>query len=325
MLQQTQIKTALPYFHRFVARFPDVNALAAASIDEVLPYWAGLGYYRRVRFLHAAAKEIVAAGGFPTTADGWKALPGIGPYAAGAIVSIAFEQPAPIVDGNVQRVFSRFFGFHDSTGYPLTWKRSAKWVEKAAKEGISPRVFNQAIMELGALICIPSKKNSVPLCKSCPLNKRCVAFKTKQVSAYPKPTERRVSVQVHEVGWMVKRGSRFLFCRDKTALGRGSLWDMPFARIAGDAPVPRHDVQPIGKFKYQVTHHRIERLCYMVKDLQNFLADFPAGRRDRSREWKWMTKEEAQAAGLSASGARACALIAAPTVRARSKLGRSPI
>ena len=174
MLQQTQVKTVVPYFERFTSRFPDVETLARASEQEVLAAWSGLGYYRRAKALHRAAKWVVEDNGgrFPETLEGWLALPGVGKYTAGAILSIAFGQRHPILDGNVARVLSRLFAIR---GDPRSGEAQKELWQKA--EEILPTQavsdFNQALMELGALVCMPRG----PRCLVCPLCEDCLARK----------------------------------------------------------------------------------------------------------------------------------------------------
>lgn len=170
MLQQTTVATVVPYWERFLRRFPDVATLAAAPEEEVLALWSGLGYYRRARQLHAAARQVAAAGGkLPTDAEGWRSLPGVGPYAAGAIASLGLGLPEPAVDANVRRVLSRWLG---SPGTPL--KPSER--ELAAVAGslvpvAAPGAWNEALMELGAVVCLPRQ----PACSACPVAAHCGA------------------------------------------------------------------------------------------------------------------------------------------------------
>jgi A/G-specific adenine glycosylase len=172
MLQQTQVDTVIPYYHRFLERFPTVEALAAASVDEVLKTWENLGYYARARHLHRAAQVIVEKynGVIPDAWEAIIALPGIGDYTAGAILSIAFEQPLPAVDGNVRRVLSRLFAIREPLNEPNTQKAlhglAVSIIPKKA-----PGSFNQALMDLGAGICTPKS----PVCADCPLRRLCKA------------------------------------------------------------------------------------------------------------------------------------------------------
>lgn len=163
ILQQTRVEQGTPYFYRFVERFPTVQRLAAAPQDDVLRLWQGLGYYSRARNLHAAAKAIVALGDFPKTAAEWKLLRGVGDYTANAIASIAFGEPVAAVDGNVLRVFTRFYGLHDDIANQQTHRKVRALAEELMPRD-RPGDFNQALMELGALVCTPRN----PLCNQCP-------------------------------------------------------------------------------------------------------------------------------------------------------------
>jgi len=165
MLQQTRVQTALPYYSRFLNRFPTVETLAAASEGDVLEFWAGLGYYQRARNLRNAARRILKemGGEFPEKLDQIRLLPGVGRYTAGAIYSIAYNRPEPVVDGNVRRVISRLHGIADAPDR-FIWQQAESWLVKD-----QPSDFNQAVMELGALVCLPSR----PLCSSCPVKSLC--------------------------------------------------------------------------------------------------------------------------------------------------------
>jgi A/G-specific adenine glycosylase len=181
ILQQTRIEQGWNYYLRFLKKFPDLHALAEADEEEVLKLWQGLGYYSRARSMHATAREIMTLhrGIFPQTYDGIRKLKGIGDYTAAAISSIAFGIPSPVVDGNVLRLFSRFFGIRESVD---TQKGKTAVLEKAKKliSHERPGDFNQAIMEFGALQCKP-----IPDCKICPLKSGCVAFKENRIAEYP--------------------------------------------------------------------------------------------------------------------------------------------
>jgi len=182
IMQQTRIEQGAPYYHKFLALFPDVDSLAAAPIDDVLFAWQGLGYYTRARNLHKAATYIVnhLDGQFPESYEGLLSLPGIGHYSAAAIASFAYGLPYPVVDGNVKRLIARFDGIDDPVDLPATHElirhRALQYMKDA-----SPAVFNQAIMNFGSLICKP--KN--PVCTLCPLRLKCYAFQHDLVSALP--------------------------------------------------------------------------------------------------------------------------------------------
>ena len=186
ILQQTRIEQGRPYWERFMRRWPTVEALAAATEDEVLREWQGLGYYSRARNLHAAARQIVAAGGFPTTLESIRALKGVGDYTAAAIASFAFHLPAAVVDGNVYRVLSRHFGIStpiNTTEGKKTFAALAQNLLPSAlnREGEGAGLYNQAIMDFGALQCTPQS----PRCLSCPLMETCTAFREGRVGQYP--------------------------------------------------------------------------------------------------------------------------------------------
>ena len=180
ILQQTRIAQGQAYWERFMAAFPDVESLAAASEDAVLRLWQGLGYYSRARNLHAAARQIVALGGFPDTLDGIRALKGVGDYTAAAIGSIAFGLPAAVVDGNVYRVLARYYGIATPVGTTAARKEFSARAQ-ALLPPDRPGDFNQAMMDFGALQCTPVS----PACLLCPLADGCAALATGQVDRLP--------------------------------------------------------------------------------------------------------------------------------------------
>jgi A/G-specific adenine glycosylase len=179
MLQQTQVETVIPYFQRFVQAFPDVQALAAAEQQTVLKRWEGLGYYARARHLHKAAQAVVEQynGELPQNVHDLQKLPGFGPYTAAAVSSIAFDQPVPVVDGNVLRVGCRFWGIATDIRHPRARTELQSRLQPFVS-AMSPGVFNQALMELGALICRPQS----PRCHGCPLAADCVAYQNRRVA-----------------------------------------------------------------------------------------------------------------------------------------------
>ena len=180
ILQQTRIAQGMAYWKRFMARFPSVNDLAAASEDEVLRLWEGLGYYSRARNLHAAAKQIVSLGGFPTTLEGIRALKGVGDYTAAAIGSIAFDLPAAVVDGNVYRVLARYYGIATPVGTTQAKKEFTALAQALLPEDRAA-AFNQAMMDFGAIQCTPA----APDCSVCPLAPRCDALRTGRIGLLP--------------------------------------------------------------------------------------------------------------------------------------------
>lgn len=186
MLQQTRVEAVLPYYERFLGRFPRVDDLAGAPIDEVLALWSGLGYYRRARQLHAAARRIADAGEFPTTLDRLLELPGVGAYTAAAVASIAFGLAVPVLDGNVERVMARRLALAED---PKRGASRARLVAAAAAllDASRPGDSNQALMELGATLCLPRQ----PRCQLCPLRPGCGAAGEGRPELYPPPRRRR--------------------------------------------------------------------------------------------------------------------------------------
>jgi A/G-specific adenine glycosylase len=246
MLQQTQVETALPYYERFISEFPTLGALARADEQRVLTLWAGLGYYRRAKNLMAAAKLIVEKhdGKIPSEYDALIDLPGIGPYMAGAILSIAFNKPYPIVDGNVRRVLSRLNGWTEENPKAL-WDAAARVVRQA-----EPRLVNQAIMELGAKVC--SFKS--PRCLICPVQTACTAFKTGMQEEIPPVKKRPATVHVHLFAIVCRKGDRYLM---KHADG---MWEFPML-----SELPSGEFTRIGQCKHTITHHRLDVSVYEGK------------------------------------------------------------
>ena len=222
MLQQTRVETVIPYFERFLARFPDVTTLAAADEDAVLGEWSGLGYYRRARLLHRGAREVVAryGGEVPAGREARLGLPGVGRYTAGAIGSIAFGLEEPIVDGNVARVLSRVHTITTPLGTTATetrlWQEAEAWVR-----GARPGDLNQALMELGATVCTPSSAD----CGSCPLRAVCTGKARAHELPVPKPKKKPKRVQL--VALRVERGDAVLLERRRSEGTFAGLWIVP--------------------------------------------------------------------------------------------------
>ena len=251
MLQQTTVAAVTPKYEAFIARFPDVASLAAAAEDEVLERWAGLGYYSRARNLRKAALEVVAKHGgvFPSGYDEVLALPGVGRYTAGAILSIAFGKPYPLVDGNVIRVFSRLFGRSGRAKDPAfaaaMWPLAQSLVPKTA-----PGDWNQALMELGATVCTPDS----PSCGACPVSAGCVAFAKGLQDRLPLPEPRRAPVPVRWTClWIEDRGRLLLWRRSEKERLLKNLWGLPEAgRVAA------REGRRLGAASHSITHHALE-------------------------------------------------------------------
>ena len=224
LLQQTQVATVIPYYQRFLARFPTVRALARANLDDVLKAWEGAGYYARARNLHRAAQEIVArySGRIPQTVEELLALPGIGRYTAGAIASIAFNRDAPILDGNVTRVLCRYFTIADNPKNAGTQKELWRLAEELLPHDRASK-FNQALMDLGATICTPKS----PSCADCPLNRGCAARRLGIQEQLPSKLEKKKGPH-HQVavGIIWKRGKILIAKRFAKDL-LGGLWEFP--------------------------------------------------------------------------------------------------
>ena len=218
MLQQTTVTAVKPYFERFLSRFPTVLDLADAESDEVMQLWAGLGYYARARNLHKCAKVVVAEydGQFPDSYDALLKLPGIGPYTASAIASIAFNKPYVAVDGNVERVIARLYTVEEPM--PSSKKQLKALAEELGHDNSSPTEFTQAFMELGATVCSPKS----PLCSLCPWNERCAAYEQGRVLEFPKKSPKKKKPIRHgDVYWLERSDGMVLFRKraDKGLLG----------------------------------------------------------------------------------------------------------
>ncbi len=290
MLQQTQVKTVLPYYKRFLKRFPNVAALAAADEQDVLAVWSGLGYYRRAKALHRAARIIVRErhGALPTTYEAWIALPGIGRYTAGAIMSIAYGELFPILDGNVSRVLARLHRIHgDPRSSPVQKELWKKAKEILPKRSVSD--FNQALMELGALVCTPKK----PRCLVCPIMEDCLARRAGLENELPEPTVRAEPVFVTMVAAVVRRGARLLMYRRQTEELMRDLWELP-GGVCREQEQPSAGLMREAKERYGLELEPIRELPKVGHSIMNrkiTLHAFEArlkgrlGKRSRSRTW----------------------------------------
>jgi A/G-specific adenine glycosylase len=235
MLQQTQVSTVLGYYERFLARFPDVAALAAADVDEVLALWAGLGYYSRARNLHRCAQDVMTqwGGAFPRTAVQLAQLPGIGPSTAAAIAAFCFEERAAILDGNVKRVLSRALGFGDDLAQVRHERRLWALAQTLVPAAADMPAYTQGLMDLGATLCTPRQ----PRCLLCPLASDCVARAQGQPEAYPVKTRQlRRSQRAHALLWLCHGDAVWLERRPDTG-----IWVVCLAaRLAGHADRGAH-------------------------------------------------------------------------------------
>ena len=266
ILQQTRIAQGRAYWERFMAAFPDVAALAAASEDEVLRLWQGLGYYSRARNLHAAAKQIAATGRFPDTLEGIRALKGVGDYTAAAIGSIAFGLPAAVVDGNVYRVLARHFGIATPVGTTAARKEFTALAQSLLPPG-RPGDFNQGMMDFGAMLCTPA----APACLLCPLAGSCAALASGTVDRLP-AMQKASAVQTRRFDYVYirfrgrtairKRGPGDIWqglYEPLVAYDRGTVSPGPLCRFAPDAPDQRPADARLIKagVKHQLTHRTL--------------------------------------------------------------------
>jgi A/G-specific adenine glycosylase len=292
MLVQTTVAAVVPYYARFLARFPDVRALAEADAAEVLKQWEGLGYYRRARQLHAAARAIVAdhRGTFPRDPDAIRALPGVGRYIAGAILSFAYDHPAPILEANTQRVLARWLACREEIRQPSVQKRLWRAAERLVPS-TGAGTFNQAFMELGALVCVPRE----PLCLVCPVATECRARTQGIQERVPVQAPKAPPLGVTEACALVSREGRWLIVQR----GPGGLWEQfwefPTIHLSGADPGGRSFGVPVDlaegvkrltgasvrigplvmTLNYSVTRHRVELRAYHAVGLSEPLIPGP--------------------------------------------------
>ena len=273
MLQQTRVTAVLPYFERFMAVYPTVRDLAAAEDGELMRLWQGLGYYSRARNLKRAAQMLTEnfGGEFPTTYKDLIALPGIGDYTAGAILSIALEQTVPAVDGNVLRVVSRVGAYDGDITDPRNRKQLRAQVEAILPPGHAGE-FNQAMMDLGATVCLP---NGTPLCNTCPLSSFCMAFMTNQVSFFPVKSPKKEKKTEQKTVFVLRRGHEIaLHQREKTGLLAG-LWELPntpgtldenraFSWLSENNIIPHRWIKKIN-YTHEFTHIIWQITAYIVE------------------------------------------------------------
>jgi A/G-specific adenine glycosylase len=231
MLQQTQVNTVIPYYIRFLKEFPTVKRLAAAELQAVLKAWEGLGYYARARNLHRAAQEVTRdfRGVIPEDAEVFRKLPGVGEYIASAVMSIAFNRPHAVVDGNVKRVLSRLFVIEEPVNKPSSY-RLFKDIAQKLLVSQDPGTFNQAVMELGAVVCKPQN----PICDRCPLLAGCMAFGLNETTLYPKRLKKKAVPTHHLAVGVIHKNGRVLITKRKPDGLLGGLWEFPGGEIKKD-------------------------------------------------------------------------------------------
>ena len=318
MLQQTQVATVIDYYLRFMQRFPTIQELAQAPLDEVLHHWTGLGYYARARNLHKAAITVVEQHGndFPQTQEALEALPGIGRSTAGAIRAISMGQPATILDGNVKRVLTRF---HAIPGYPGTSGVSRQLWEYAEQHtpALHTDVYTQAIMDLGATVCVRKR----PACQACPLQSRCTAFTEGTVEQYPEAKPKKAKPVQRARFFVVSLPNGATLLEQKPLDGLwGGLWTPPQRAADHDialflnelgasrASLAQHHIAP--EFRHTFTHYHLD-----IEPVYLQLSNAPTGVSDTNTQ-RWVQPQqlegENQRIGLSAPAVKLLASLKEP-------------
>lgn len=294
MLQQTQVATVEPYYRRWLAAFPNVRALAAASESQVLQLWQGLGYYSRARSLHRGARHVVAEGGeLPRSAEALRRLPGIGPYTAGAIASIAFGLDEPLVDGNVIRVLTRLFALPGDPRKAAVQKQLWAIARQLLPTGHAGD-FNQALMELGALRCTPRR----PLCGQCPVAAQCRARALDEVERFPELSKRPAITPVSHTAAIAERAGRLLVAQLRADAPRwGGLWLFPTVEQSADespaqaaqralsqfASLRSSTANPLHTITHSVTRYKITLTLCACQDVKG-----TTRRTDACAELRWL-------------------------------------
>ncbi len=314
MLQQTRVEVVRGRWERFLARFPDLPRLAGAPLEEVLAEWAGLGYYRRPRQLHAAARQVMAEhrGRLPSSSRLLRRLPGFGPYTAGAVASIAFGEAVPAVDGNVQRVIGRLLALPEDPRTAAGAKIVADTIRGLLRHG-EPAILNQGLMELGAVRCLPRQ----PLCEGCPWSGECRAHELGNVEDYPPRRKRPSKVEVASYAAVHEVEGRFLLRRRSREAHNEGLWEFPTAPWHEGSPDAHRArrllaslgrslglewtlVEDLGTVHHTITRHRITLVPWRVE------GDPVAA----SEDLRWVDPEGMKALGLTAAAARIRRLLA---------------
>ena len=298
MLQQTRVDTVIPYYLRWMKRFPTIEVLAEADLDEVLKAWEGLGYYARGRNLHRAAQAVIQehGGRLPSSREALIALPGIGPYTVGAILSLAFDQDAAVLDGNVRRVFSRLFAIGDDPGEAETRKRLWALAVALVPSGRAGR-FNEALMDLGATVCTPRG----PHCGLCPLNAVCQAYTGGDPEAYPLRKPRKSVPHYNVAAGVIWQDGLLLIAQRPLDGLLGGLWEFPGGKQEPGETLPeclqrelREELdlevsvgQKLTVVRHAFTHFRITVYAYECRCLSE---DDPKALGVDA--WQWVTPSE---------------------------------
>ncbi|HNL84631.1 MAG TPA: A/G-specific adenine glycosylase [Chitinophagales bacterium] len=273
ILQQTRVEQGTPYYLAFIKKYPKINLLANAPLDEVLKLWEGLGYYSRARNLHASAQQVLHEhkGNFPKSYEELKKIKGIGNYTAAAIASFAYGLPHAVVDGNVYRVLSRVYGIFT----PIDTNQGKKQFETIAQKLLdkkNPSVYNQAIMDFGSLVCKP--KN--PLCKACPFQDECQALAMQKIGEFPVKSK-KTSMQKREFYFFVykNKGYTYIVQRDQQDIWKG-LYEFPFVEIKSEKDKSRFKkLKPVYTDKQQLSHQIIHADFFEIEEKTKLMQFFP--------------------------------------------------
>ena len=298
MLQQTQVATVMPYYQRFLEAFPTVGDLARAPLERVLELWSGLGYYRRARHLHQAAKELARrfGGVFPRDYKLIRSLPGIGDYTARAILSIAFDLPYTLLDGNVARVLSRLMGLQGNL-HQLGFRRAVEAQLADLLPPGSPGHFNQALMELGQTLCLPR----IPRCAACPVQSCCRGYKAGRPQRFPQPRPRRTVESRYLAAAILRQGRRVVMVRGLGEGLLGDLWNFPsaFGRSAAEALTNlRHKLAGFG-IPSLTLHHSVAELRHGITYRSIRVHAYIAEISNRKRGLRWFSVSSLQQAAIS--------------------------
>ena len=313
MLQQTRVDTVIPYFERWLAKFPTIPSLAAADEQDVLNLWEGLGYYSRARNLHKAAKVLAAdyGGKLPQTAAALQKLPGIGRYTAAAVASMAFGMDAAALDGNIRRVYARIFNVAEPLGSTQAEKVFWDLVGRHLPHGEAGD-YNQALMDLGSAICTPRN----PRCEDCPVQMHCEAYQLDIQDMRPVPkVKKKVPHYIHAAAVIVQEGRVLLAQRPSDGL-LGGMWEFPNGRVEGNPAeglassveegyqLKVKRVAPLGEVRHAYTHFKVTEFAFLCELVQSSerdnlrwvalgeLEDYPMGKIDRQIAKKLQKREE---------------------------------
>ena len=307
MLQQTQVNTVIPYYERFLDRFPTIDALARAPLPQVLRHWSGLGYYRRAANLKRAAQQIVRGHGgqVPQDYTQLRALAGIGDYTAGALLSIAFGKPYPAIDGNVRRVLSRLLRVTD--------ERRLRAIGAELVPAKQPGEFNQALMELGATVCTPKNQR----CSHCVLNSLCASRSSQGAAALGSRTPMKVKNVVWPIA-IVRRDGKILLRRRAAHGLLAGLWELPGEELTGGDSIAglfKRELngvsltlgrpKKLGAIRHAITHRRIRAPVYVIELIDKEPINLPTG------QWRWVAPAKVHKHAISSMTAKAVSLLAA--------------